>query len=411
MKNRSSIIFFSALFLCSLMFSSCELGNFFVDTSSENMNYAENMKKIEEKRKNCLDSAQSEDEKEKCQETYENDTANENERHKQKSDAINNKYKEREKCMQYQESVLERWGYEKSQAKYIAKGLKEGSSTKASLLEDGVKERTFRKNEGYEFDANDAIAELIHQGYIDNRAIEKFKEELPKFGLSSNDAIKATKQYYDDELYTFYFTTNSKNPAFKSKDNNIKDPNSYRIGYGVKVDKDLLVSMGFIDEDDEGDENEDEEEEKEEENGETANKIEPNENNSQNQTTKNTNENGNSYQVESDAVSKMSISKYSINETKLTSEQKRDLDDVVSFMKKWPDSKITIVGHTCSLGNDAVNNRIGLNRAHRAKQYLLENGIDESRIEEISKAATEPCTSNDTEDGRLQNRRITFIVK
>lgn len=118
----------------------------------------------------------------------------------------------------------------------------------------------------------------------------------------------------------------------------------------------------------------------------------------------------NTYQVEVDEINKTAVSQYKYLGHKLTDEQKSELDKIVSFMNKWPNAKVTIVGHTCSIGKHEDNLRLGLRRAHQAKLYLIEQGIDEGRISEESMAAEFPCANNDTEEGRLQNRRITFVI-
>lgn len=116
------------------------------------------------------------------------------------------------------------------------------------------------------------------------------------------------------------------------------------------------------------------------------------------------------YETELKEISNTAISRYGYLGHKLTDEQKSELDKIVTFMNKWPNAKVTIVGHTCSIGKHEDNLRLGLRRAHQAKLYLMEQGIDENRISEESMAAESPCADNDTEEGRLQNRRITFVI-
>ncbi len=117
------------------------------------------------------------------------------------------------------------------------------------------------------------------------------------------------------------------------------------------------------------------------------------------------------YIIDVEQVSQTVVSQYKYLGHKLTDDQKSELDKIAAFMQKWPNAKVTIVGHTCSIGKHDDNMRLGLRRAHQAKVYLIEQGIDENRISEDSKAAELPCASNDTEEGRLQNRRITFVIE
>ncbi|MBR5082681.1 MAG: OmpA family protein, partial [Bacteroidales bacterium] len=186
----------------------------------------------------------------------------------------------------------------------------------------------------------------------------------------------------------------------------IKEQYFYLVVNSVYCNSKMLVDMGLIYVYGEGggDDNDDD-------NDNNDNGIQPKDPNNPSLNSPQPKSSPSPYQLESNELSNYSISQYKLDKVKLTSEQKNELDKVISFMKKWPNAKITIVGHTCSIGSNMVNNRVGLNRAHQAKLYMVSHGIDESRIEELSKAASELVTGNDTEKGRLQNRRITFIVK
>lgn len=410
------------MLVCCLLFSSCEFMNAIVGAWAKEVDHNAETERIEKRYNDCLASAQTDDDKEKCKEEYDNDTARVNEKYREEVQSYNDKYTQRDKCEQYQRYVLQAWGYSIIEARSGAHKLREGSSTVTPLLSSGTKERVFTKNDGYEFDPSDAIQELIHQNYFDQNAIGVFARDLPKYGLSQSDAIKVIKQYYEDEIYTYkslvkkrirdkeYFET------YNSKEDGEYYYKKYNIGNGVRVSKEILTDMGFIDEEDNDNDDDNDsvndsiDEEKVDDNdSDVATKESERENNSDRKVIETPPVDN--YQSESVTISKISVSKYGLNETQLTSEQKKELDEIVVFMKKWPASKITIFGHTCSIGSDAVNNAIGLRRAHEVKLYMLAHGIDENRIEEVSKAASEPCASNDTEEGRRQNRRITFIVK
>ena len=70
------------------------------------------------------------------------------------------------------------------------------------------------------------------------------------------------------------------------------------------------------------------------------------------------------------------------------------------------DFRLTIIGHTDSKGTDAYNMALGM---RRAIDKLLEFGLDPSRILGVeSRGESEPIATNDTEEGRFENRRIEF---
>ena len=76
------------------------------------------------------------------------------------------------------------------------------------------------------------------------------------------------------------------------------------------------------------------------------------------------------------------------------------------------DYNVGITGHTYSKGSDANNMALGMRRAKAVKDRLIELGLSSSRIRGIdSKGESEPIATNETDEGRAQNRRIEFDVR
>ena len=74
--------------------------------------------------------------------------------------------------------------------------------------------------------------------------------------------------------------------------------------------------------------------------------------------------------------------------------------------------EITIVGHTDSIGSNAYNFKLSRRRAESVKAKLLEFGLSEDRIVGIEgRGEEEPIATNETAEGRAQNRRVEFILK
>ena len=375
MKKQNLFLSYTLVLLfCTAIISSCGtsggLGRYRGGEGfSADAENAANLIAIERIYHDCLASAQTALDSANCDAKHEEDLEKENERYENKVNSI----KEKDKCEDYMNWILKAWGYPKNEAKKIAK-----------------QHRSF-KYEDYSFDAGEAFSELLKDGYKDKVAIQKFEKELPDYGVSKDNAEQVAKEYYENEYYT--------------RDNSIKEPYLYLVGSSVYCNRKMLVDMGLLDDGEmDGDDNDDNDEETNEK-GTNSNNLMPDSNNPQPKPTLSP------YQVESNEIFNYSVSQYKLDVVKLTSEQKSELDKVITFLKKWPNAKITVIGHTCSLGSNAINNSVGLQRAHQAKLYMVAQGIDENRIEEVSKAATEPVAENDTEKGRLQNRRITFIVK
>jgi len=80
-------------------------------------------------------------------------------------------------------------------------------------------------------------------------------------------------------------------------------------------------------------------------------------------------------------------------------------------IRKFPNSPITIEGHTDSIGDDRYNENLSYERAIAVKQYLLANmGLDNTRITAVGYGESRPIASNDANAGRAQNRRIDIAI-
>jgi len=86
------------------------------------------------------------------------------------------------------------------------------------------------------------------------------------------------------------------------------------------------------------------------------------------------------------------------------------LDEAIRVLKAEPDIRVSIQGHTDSIGTDAYNLRLSQRRAESVREYLIRGGIAASRLEAVGKGESQPVASNDTADGRAQNRRAELIV-
>lgn len=111
-----------------------------------------------------------------------------------------------------------------------------------------------------------------------------------------------------------------------------------------------------------------------------------------------------------DKIDSLSVGGYKFNNITLTDTQKDELNNILEYLTADKTLSIEIVGHTCSIGTEKGNYNVGLQRATNAMNYLVERGIDAGRIKVISVGCNYPKASNDTPEGRAQNRRITFNV-
>lgn len=97
----------------------------------------------------------------------------------------------------------------------------------------------------------------------------------------------------------------------------------------------------------------------------------------------------------------------------VTAQAAFELDKLVQVMKKFPDLIIKATSHTDYIGSDSFNLRLSDRRAKTTVQYVISQGIDESRISGEGKGETEPkidCGTNCTDEERQLNRRSEFII-
>lgn len=87
-----------------------------------------------------------------------------------------------------------------------------------------------------------------------------------------------------------------------------------------------------------------------------------------------------------------------------------DLTPLVTFLNKYPERTVTIEGHTDSVGSEDLNLGLSQRRADAVRSYLMQQGIDGSRITAKGMGESVPVASNDSEGGRQQNRRVEVIV-
>lgn len=94
----------------------------------------------------------------------------------------------------------------------------------------------------------------------------------------------------------------------------------------------------------------------------------------------------------------------------LSKTSKTELAEFAKKMSDMQDTDITIYGHTDNTGSDAVNERLSKQRADAVASYLKTCGIASSRLTTEGKSYTEPVASNDTVEGRAQNRRVEIYI-
>ena len=88
----------------------------------------------------------------------------------------------------------------------------------------------------------------------------------------------------------------------------------------------------------------------------------------------------------------------------------RTLDKLAAYLKKNPEKKVSIEGHTDSRGSEDFNMMLSKRRADSVRSALIDRGISSDRITAKGLGERYPIAGNDTAAGRQQNRRVEIII-
>jgi len=90
----------------------------------------------------------------------------------------------------------------------------------------------------------------------------------------------------------------------------------------------------------------------------------------------------------------------------LSAGAQRTLRGVATTLREHPRMRVEVAGHTDNTGSDAINQQLSLSRARVATQFLVDLGISSKVLTTRGYAATQPVSTNDTQEGRSLNRRV-----
>ncbi|MBL4610945.1 OmpA family protein [Halopseudomonas sp.] len=87
------------------------------------------------------------------------------------------------------------------------------------------------------------------------------------------------------------------------------------------------------------------------------------------------------------------------------------LNSLVKVFKEFDKNGVEIIGHTDSTGSNDLNMRLSRERAQSVASYLASNGVSSARISAMGVGPSQPIASNDTAEGRAQNRRVEINLR
>ncbi len=86
------------------------------------------------------------------------------------------------------------------------------------------------------------------------------------------------------------------------------------------------------------------------------------------------------------------------------------LSALAENLRSYPNTQVDVIGHTDSVGDGSYNQNLSARRANAVYDVLTRNGVEPSRIRAFGRGENQPMASNDTDDGRQQNRRVNVVI-
>ncbi len=102
---------------------------------------------------------------------------------------------------------------------------------------------------------------------------------------------------------------------------------------------------------------------------------------------------------------------FATNKTRILPTSEGALNDLYMYLKRNPQIHIKIMGHTDNVGKDEANQKLSEGRANAVMQDLIERGIAPDRIQAEGHGESHPIDTNDTEEGRQNNRRVEIEIQ
>jgi OOP family OmpA-OmpF porin len=102
---------------------------------------------------------------------------------------------------------------------------------------------------------------------------------------------------------------------------------------------------------------------------------------------------------------------FDFNKSTLRPDGKAKIDHAIKVMQDHTDLRVSVEGHTDSIGSDAYNQKLSERRAQTVRDYMVAKSISASRVSTRGFGKTKPIASNKTAEGRAQNRRVEIVAE
>ena len=101
---------------------------------------------------------------------------------------------------------------------------------------------------------------------------------------------------------------------------------------------------------------------------------------------------------------------FSLDKSELKDNSLSELNALFNLLDQQVDISAVIIGHTDNQGSDDYNQVLSEDRAEAVKNWLVEKGINPNRLSSEGRGLSEPVATNETEQGRAQNRRTEVVL-
>lgn len=101
---------------------------------------------------------------------------------------------------------------------------------------------------------------------------------------------------------------------------------------------------------------------------------------------------------------------FGFDKSDLNPNAKENIAKLSRILNEYPDTRLTIQGHTDSKGDENYNRSLSSKRANAVRDYLVANGVKGGRLNTTAYGETAPIATNETEAGRAQNRRVEVVI-
>ncbi|WP_280515223.1 OmpA family protein [Uruburuella testudinis] len=101
---------------------------------------------------------------------------------------------------------------------------------------------------------------------------------------------------------------------------------------------------------------------------------------------------------------------FATNSATLSTAAQDALTRAAQTLVQYPDTTLTVAGHTDNTGSDAINEPLSQRRAQAVAGYLNQRGVATSRLSTVGYGSRQPVASNATAEGRAQNRRVEILI-